>query len=94
MLGPRQQAILAALDDHPAGVVVEVLLAEVSARPTPQERAKLLNALRRLAAASLVSLAGKRCRTEIAGALVMRSLRACGTPSNYSLPAGQVSSSA
>jgi hypothetical protein len=94
MFGPRQQRILTLLDDHPDGLVVEHLLPAPSTRAARQERAKTLDALHRLVAAGLVNLIGKRHRTEIAGALVMRATPLCGAQSAYPLPAGQVSSPA
>jgi hypothetical protein len=75
MLGPNQCRILAALADTPAGILANVLLSRIAPGATPAERAKLLTALRRLENAGLVTVTGKRSRTEVAGALVTRSLR-------------------
>jgi hypothetical protein len=60
----------AVLAEHPAGLTVENLLTALSSSSPPDERHKMLQAIRALEAGGRVSVAGKRHWGEIAGALV------------------------
>jgi hypothetical protein len=75
MIGHRQQRILAVLAEHPAGLAAENLLAALSSSSPPNERHKMLQAIHALEAGGRVSIAGKRRRGEIAGALVSSVVR-------------------
>ena len=63
----RRARLLAALALHPEGLVVDVLLAGMSA---PEERRPMLTALRTLERAGLVVRSGPRRHHYIAGVLV------------------------
>jgi hypothetical protein len=66
----RRERLLAALEAHPAGLACENLLAAAVCQP--EEREQMLNTLRRLAAAGVVSVTGRSAKNRISGALIQQ----------------------